>query len=146
MAAGLSLPHSRLAEFTRLLHQVADALIDPTLFSPLLLTDGPLDPADMRLETAQMLSQQVWGQGFAVPVFQNQFLVRQQQRLKDRHLKLDLLLADDPRKRVTGIWFDGPAALPTEVVLAYQLEVNSYMGLSSLQLRIQAAEPTNPLH
>ena len=146
MAAGLSLPHNRLAEFTTLLHRVADELVEPSLLSPILLTDGPLDPADISLETAQTLSQQVWGQGFAVPVFQNRFLVRQQQRLKDRHLKLDLLLADDPRRRLAGIWFDGPALLPTEVVLAYQLEVNSYMGLSSLQLRIQAAEPANPLH
>lgn len=146
MAAGLSLPHGRLAEFTALLHQVADELIEPTLLSPVLLTDGPLGPADMCLETAQILSQQVWGQGFAVPIFQNRFLVRQQQRLKDRHLKLDLRLAVDPRKPLTGIWFDGPVALPPEVVLAYQLEVNTYMGLSSLQLRIQAAESTNPLH
>ncbi|MEY3670154.1 MAG: exodeoxyribonuclease single-stranded DNA-specific exonuclease [Pseudomonadota bacterium] len=146
MAAGLSLPQTRLAEFTALLHQVADELVDPSLLSPILLTDGPLDPTDISLETAQALSQQIWGQGFPVPIFQNRFLVRQQHRLKDRHLKLDLVLADDPRRRLAGIWFDGPSLLPTEVVLAYQLEVNTYMGLSSLQLQIQAAEPVNPLH
>jgi single-stranded-DNA-specific exonuclease len=146
MAAGLSLHRRQLDAFTHLLHQVADALIDSELLAPVMQTDGPLAPHLFSLETAKALSAQVWGQGFPAPVFQNRFLIRRQQQLKDRHLRLELVLADDPRRRAAGIWFDGPAHLPNEVVLAYGLEANRYLGLESLQVRVHAAYLGDPLH
>ena len=146
MAAGVTLKQSRLREFESRLQQVAEALIDPTLLAPILSTDGPLQSDYFDLETAKRISSQVWGQGFPVPVFRNRFLVRQQNRLKDRHLRLELVLAEDPRRRVSGIWFDGPASVPSEVTLAFCLQVNTYLGLETLQLLIQAAEGCDRLH
>jgi len=146
MAAGLSLPRSRLGEFTRLLAQVAEEVIDTELLAPVLLTDGPLPAQGFSLETARLLSSQIWGQGFPPPVFCNQFLVRQQRLLKDRHLRLDLVLADDPRQRVSAIWFNGPLELPNTARLAFSLGINDYLGTESLQLMVQAAETLNPIH
>jgi single-stranded-DNA-specific exonuclease len=146
MAAGLSLPRSRLTEFTQLVRQVADEVIDEAFLSPELLTDGPLPTHGFSLSTAKLLSSQIWGQGFPAPVFCNQFLVRQQRLLKDRHLRLELVLADDPRQRVSGIWFDGPRVLPNAVRLAFSLGVNDYLGTESIQIVVHAAEELNPLH
>lgn len=146
MAAGLSLPRSRLREFTRLVAQVAEEVIDTELLAPVLLTDGPLPAQGFSLETARLLSSQIWGQGFPAPVFCNRFLVRQQRLLKDRHLRLDLVLADDPRQRVSAIWFNGPLALPNTARLAFSLGINDYLGTESLQLMVHAAETLNPIH
>jgi len=146
MAAGLSLPRGRLQEFTQLAAQVAEEVIDEALLSPELLTDGPLPARGFSLQTAKLLSSQIWGQGFPAPVFYNHFLVRQQRLLKDRHLRLELVLADDPRQRVSGIWFDGPQALPNAVQLAFTLGVNDYLGAESLQIVVHAAGELNPLH
>lgn len=146
MAAGLSLPRSGLGEFTRLVAQVAEEMIDEALLAPVLLTDGPLPAQSFSLETARLLSSQIWGQGFPAPVFCNQFLVRQQRLLKDRHLRLDLVLADDPRQRVSAIWFNGPLELPNTARLAFSLDINNYLGTESLQLMVHAAETLNPIH
>lgn len=146
MAAGVTLKQSHLREFEEKLQQAAEELIDPTLLAPTLSTDGPLQSEYFSLETAKRISNQVWGQGFPVPVFRNRFMVRQQHRLKDRHLRLELVLAEDPRRRVSGIWFDGPISVPLEVTLAFCLQVNVYMGLETVQLLIQAAEGCDRLH
>ena len=146
MAAGLSLPRSGLETFKQLLTQVAEELIDEALLAPVLTTDGPLPPQAFSLEIAKLLNDQIWGQGFSVPVFRNRFLIRQQRQLKERHLRLELVPADDPRQRVSAIWFNGPSQLPPEASLAFTLGINDYLGIESLQLIVQAAEDTEPLH
>lgn len=138
MAAGLSLHADHLAGFEAAFREALAAFAEPGMFERTLQTDGCLAPTDHRLELAQLLAGQIWGQGFGPPVFRNQFRVRSARRLKERHLKLQLSPASSPAHQFEAIWFDGPTSLPPEVELAYELSINHWQGMDSLQLLIRA--------
>lgn len=142
MAAGLTLAQAdQLPVFEKALEEaVAAFALDESLFENKLLTDGPLAAEAHELDLVRTMEQMVWGQGFPKPLFRNRFRIVTQQRLKDRHLRLGLQLPHAPAHRLQAIWFDAPEALPPEVELAYELQINSWQGLQSLQLLIRAAQ------
>lgn len=141
MAAGLTLAQAdQLPVFERAVEEAIGAFApDDSLFENKLVTDGPLTAEAHELDLVQAMDQMVWGQGFPKPLFRNQFRIVSQQRLKDRHLRLGLQLPDAPAHRLQAIWFDAPEALPPEVELAYELQINHWQGHQSLQLLIRAA-------
>jgi single-stranded-DNA-specific exonuclease len=69
---------------------VVQSLIDPADLTRRLETDGALEDSLYNLETARLLEREIWGQGFAPPVFDDTFRVENQRILKDKHLKLQL--------------------------------------------------------
>lgn len=139
MAAGLTLLQKDFAEFQERLVAAIDAFAEPGLFDRSLETDGPLEAELTRLDVAELIQQQVWGQGFPAPIFLNEFRVLAQRRLKEKHLKLTLA-HDGPGQTQTrpieAIWFNAPQDLPAKARLAYRLAVNRYQGISSVQLEV----------
>jgi single-stranded-DNA-specific exonuclease len=104
--------------------------------------DGQLSIDDMSLQAAWMLEANVWGQGFAQPIFYDNFKVISQRILKEKHLKL-ILQKDDSEnnnKRFDAIYFNCIDELPENICAVYALEVNEYNGLQTLQLMIQHIE------
>ena len=87
----------------------------------------------MNLQTAQMLAMQVWGQGFAPPLFYDDFKVINQRVVGEKHLKLYL---EKQGKRFDAIFFGQTAFLPEQIQTVYQSQTNTYNGLQSLQLQI----------
>ncbi len=73
-------------------------------FEPCLETDGALEPMYFSVETAAMLAEQVWGAGFAAPLFQGHFQVLHQRVLKERHLKLFLEQSLNTNPRSPRLW------------------------------------------
>jgi single-stranded-DNA-specific exonuclease len=144
MAAGLTLASAdHLPLFEQALDQaITDFAPDNSLFENRLVTDGELSPEDHELGLVQAIDAITWGQGFPRPLFRNRFRIVSQQRLKDRHLRLGLQLLKAPAQRLQAIWFDAPEALPPEVELAYELQINDWQGHRSLQLLIRAAQAT----
>ena len=139
MAAGLTLAAKDFDQFRQCLVSAIDAFAEPSLFDRSLETDGPLEAELTRLDVAELIAQQVWGQGFPAPVFMNEFRVLAQRRLKEKHLKLTL--AHDPvphgqSRPIEAIWFNAPQNLPDRARLAYRLAVNRYQGTSTVQLEI----------
>ena len=47
-------------------------------FEPVIETDGSLESGYANAEVAGLLQQQVWGAGFAAPLFLDEFTVRNQ--------------------------------------------------------------------
>ena len=135
MAAGLTLEAHNLARFTDAFDQTVRAFADPAVLERVLETDGPLPGEFLRLDVAQLLTEQVWGQGFAPPVFVNEFRVLSQRRLKDAHLKLVLSPASGPG-RLEAIWFNASTDLGPTARLAYRLSTNDWQGRTSLQLEV----------
>ncbi len=133
MAAGLSLAEPDLAEFTRLFERGVSVLADPEALTPVLETDGQLEPSQMNLLTAKMLEQGIWGQGFAAPVFEGVFAVERQRILKEKHLKLTLRQGNTSFE---AIYFNHAEPVPEQVHVAYKLDVNSYNGAENLQLML----------
>jgi single-stranded-DNA-specific exonuclease len=137
MAAGLSMRRAELAAFEAAFDASVAEMADPEAFSPSLLTDGPLDGPDISLDLIEQIDSQIWGQGFAQPLFSGRFTVLSQRLIKDRHMKLELALESAPRLRLKGIFFGRARSLPRQAVLAYRLHREEYQGLESVCLHIQ---------
>jgi len=133
-AAGLSLNEADFAKFVVAFEQVASELISADDLQQRIETDGALEQGGMTLEMAHLLDEQVWGQGFPAPQFDNDFVVENQRVVGEKHLKLRLSIHGAP---VEAILFGHNEPLPGRIHAVYSLSVNEYQGAQSLQLIIR---------
>ena len=133
MAAGLTLHEADLPRFRTLFENIATELISPADLTHTLETDGALDNHEITLESARLLEKQIWGHGFPPPVFSSRFNVERQRLLKERHLKLEL---SRNGTRFEAIRFNYADPAPAHLHAAYQLSVNEYNGVASIQLML----------
>ncbi len=146
MAAGLSLEAARFEEFQQRFGALVTEWLDPALLQGEVVSDGPLSPADMTLEVAEMLRDAgPWGQMFPEPLFDGHFRLLQQRIVGERHLKVMVepvgggpLLDGIAFNVDTTIWPDNGVR---EVSLAYKLDVNEFRGNRSVQLIIDDIWP-----
>ena len=100
-------------------------------------TDGILEDGYYSVQFIAQLEDQVWGQGFAAPIFCDEFRVMSQRILKEKHLKLQL---EKNGQRYDAIWFGHPEGLPDRARVAFRLDINEYNGVSKVQLLVEHAE------
>jgi single-stranded-DNA-specific exonuclease len=139
MAAGLTIKQLDFELFNQGFEAVVRSLITETDLESVLEVDGGLNPTDMTFATAQLLENQVWGQGFAPPLFYDEFEVINQRILADKHLKLTLKTIDKPLV-IDAIYFNHSTLLAGTIQAAYQLQTNSYNGVQKVQLNLQYIE------
>ena len=137
MAAGCTLLEDDLATFEIALQQIAEQWLSPATLAQSLETDGSLEASYMRPDVVLELQNQVWGQGFAPPVFQDQVQVLGQRIVGEKHLSLKLKLHGQD---VDGIWFGRTEPLPAQALLAYRLDINTWQGREKLQLQIETMQ------
>ncbi len=137
-AAGLTLRVEDYPHFESLFAEVAAETMPPGVLSPVIETDGSLEPQHMTLRVAQMLSAQIWGQGFPQPLFCDTFVTESQRVVGEKHLKLRLSRAG---QRFEAIRFGSLEAFPGRVEAAYRLATNEYNGLRSVQLIVEHMQP-----
>jgi len=137
MAAGLTINEVDLARFEQIFETVVHSLIDPADLTRSLETDGALEDSLYSLETARLLEREIWGQGFAAPVFDDTFRVENQRILKDKHLKLQLRKG---ATRIDAIQFNHADPAGQSIHAAFRLAVNEYNGVSSIQLMLEHFE------
>ena len=143
MAAGLTIPASGFDQFNETFNEIAKLWLDENALNRRLIHDGELSSDEIAPDLAQILSDQVWGQGFPQPVFLGSFEVAKQTLLKDKHLKLELFPINRPAtltKPLQAIWFGHSDPLPPVVSLAYRLGVDNFLGYPRTQLFIEAAQ------
>jgi single-stranded-DNA-specific exonuclease len=138
MAAGLSILEKDFAQFQNAFEAVARELLTEADLQAAIETDGSLTTNEMSLQTSQILASQVWGQGFAAPLFCDDFKVINQRILKVKHLKLIL---EKDQKRFDAIYFNCTDDLSETINAVYMLDVNEYKGLQTLQLQIKHIDP-----
>ncbi|MCB1893895.1 MAG: single-stranded-DNA-specific exonuclease RecJ [Zoogloeaceae bacterium] len=138
MAAGLAIAEADYPPFCEAFEAAVRAFVGDRPPEHTIDSDGPLDPGYMTLVSARRLEQEIWGQGFPGPVFDDVFEVDQQRLLKDRHLKLALRKG---RTRFEAIRFNHAEAAPARIRAAYRLAVNEFNGRSTVQLLIDYFEP-----
>ena len=134
MAAGCTIARAHFPTFEQALVRIAEEWLDEATLTRTLETDGALPPEFRRIDIASELQQQVWGQGFAPPVFCEELDIVQQRLVGERHLKLQLRHHGE---LVDGIWFGRSEPLPPRATLAYRLDVNSWQGRDSVQLVVE---------
>jgi single-stranded-DNA-specific exonuclease len=142
MAAGLTLERERVHVFAAAFDAVVRERAEPELFEPVLHTDGELSPDDFSLELARTLRfAGPWGQGFAEPLFDNEFELNSWRLVGERHWKLQLRLPGH-RTPLEAILFNAePGSTPPSKMRAvYQLDINEWNGRESLQLLLRHVE------
>ena len=138
MAAGCTLLEDDLALFEMALQDIASEWLDAATLAQTLSTDGSLAQQYLRPDIVKELQSQVWGQGFAAPVFQDTVHVMSQKIVGEKHLSLKLQLHGQV---VDAIWFGRTQSLPVQVTLAYRLDINHWQGMDKVQLQIEAMQP-----
>jgi single-stranded-DNA-specific exonuclease len=134
MAAGLTIKQADFELFNQSFEAVVKNLITEADLESVLEVDGSLNNTDMTYETARILENQVWGQGFAPPLFYDEFEVLNQRLLGEKHLKLSL---KKDSTVIDAIYFNKAEYLPDSIHTAYQLQTNSYNGLQKVQLNLR---------
>ncbi len=138
MAAGLTLAHEHLPAFEQAFEAAAHASTDAGLYARSVATDGGLAAQDITLTLADALEREIWGQGFAPPLFVNEFTVLEQRLVKDAHLKLRLLLGET---KFDAMWFGHTDTLPTRLRLAYRVTTHTWQGQRRITLVIEHSAP-----
>lgn len=142
MAAGLTIKQIDFERFNQSFEIVVKSLITEADLESILEVDGGLAGNEMTFDTAQTLEKLVWGQGFAPPLFYDEFEVVSQRVLAEKHLKLTLRnisksSAITSPLVVDAIYFNHPDFLDSRIQAAYQLQTNSYNGTQKVQLNIR---------
>ena len=137
MAAGVTVNAENFEKFRDLFAQVAGELLAPADLTRTLETDGALEGGYISLETARLLENEVWGQGFPAPLFMDEFEVEQQRVLKEKHLKLRLRKGNT---RYDAIQFNFATQPGNRTRATYRLAINEYMGVETPQLMVEHLE------
>ena len=137
MAAGLTLQPDGFDVFTQAFENVAKEWLTQTQLERIIETDGSLDDDCFTLDFIGLLDTQVWGHGFPVPVFCDEFTVVNQRVLKEKHLRLQL---ERNGRNYTAIQFGNNTTLPRRARLAYRLDANEFNGRTSVQLIVEHSE------
>ena len=136
MAAGLTLARDDFDYFVPAFDAAVIELTGSSSFEPHIETDGSLESGFANAQVAGMLNQEVWGAGFAAPLFLDEFTVRSQRLVGEKLLKLNL---ERGIQRFDAIWFGHADSLPERIRAAYKLEQNIWNGMVNVQLVIEYA-------
>jgi single-stranded-DNA-specific exonuclease len=137
MAAGCTIAEEHLDLFESTLQEIAAQGLDAATLQRKLETDGALPPEYRRVDLVELLQGEVWGQGFAPPVFCEEVEVLSQRLVGAKHLSLKLRHHGE---QVEGIWFGRTEPLPARATLAYRLETDEWQGRKRVRFLVEAAQ------
>lgn len=134
MAAGTTIRAVDLERFREMFVALADELLTPGDLMQTLETDGHLEVDYISINTVRLLENEIWGQGFPPPLFDDQFMVESQRVLKEKHLKLRLFRDE---QYFDAIVFNYSHAAAERIHAAYRVAINEYNGVETPQLVIE---------
>ncbi len=137
MAAGCTIDEAHIDTFEQAFAQVAHEWLDAATLQRRLEADGALDKQYRRADLVDTLHAEVWGQGFAPPVFCEEVQVLSQRLVGEKHLSVKLKHQGEP---VDGIWFGHTEPLPPTVKIAFRLDADEWQGQRRVRFLIEAAE------
>lgn len=137
MAAGLTIQAENFAAFQTAFEEVGKEWLNKEQLERIIETDGALETAYFTTDFIDLMDTQVWGQGFAPPVFCDEFKIVSQRILKERHSKLVLEKAGE---RYDAIWFGHIDSLAGPVKVAFRLDANEFKGITKIQLLVEHIE------
>ncbi len=137
MAAGCTVAEEHFEVFEQALAQVAQEWLDAATLRRRLHTDGPLAPEYRRADLVDTLHREVWGQGFAPPVFSEEVEIVSQRLVGEKHLSLKVRHQGQP---VDAIWFGRTEPLPARVKIAFRLDADEWQGTRRVRFLVEGAE------
>lgn len=142
MAAGLSLKLKDYPQFQVEFDKICRELMTADQLNQVILSDGELQKEDFNLSLAGLLKYAgPWGQQFPEPIFDGVFTIINQRIVGSNHLKL-MLGIPGSEQYIDAIAFnisldDWPDESCTSIQCAYQLDINEFRGVQSVQLMIR---------
>jgi len=133
-AAGVTIVEASLARFADMFESIARERLSSADLARTIDSDGALAPGELGVDLAAALHEQVWGQGFPAPLFDDTFSVLGQRTVGGSHSKLSLARGAE---RFDAILFRHVDALPPSIRIAYRPELNEWHGEASLELVIE---------
>ncbi len=137
MAAGLTIRSEDFPAFQQAFEAVGKSWLKQEQLERIIETDGALEDAYYSTDFIDLIASQVWGQGFAPPIFCDDFKLVSQRILKERHLKLVL---EKNGLRYDAIWFGHTDSFGDKLRVAFRLDANEYNGVTKVQLLVEHAE------
>lgn len=138
-AAGCTIAAEHFDTFCQALQQIANEWLDKATLQRKLETDGPLDPKYRASDMVDTLQQQVWGQGFAPPVFCEELEIVSQ-RLVGQTSKHLALKVKHGHELVDAIWFGHTNTLPERTRLAFRMDSDDWNGQRRVRFLVEGAE------
>ncbi|MGH8665681.1 MAG: single-stranded-DNA-specific exonuclease RecJ [Burkholderiales bacterium] len=139
-AAGLTIAERDLASFSAAFEAVCHERLAASDLAQTIQTDGMLATGELALASALMLTQEVWGQGFAPPLFQGEFVVRSQRVAAQKHSRL---VFEGPGRGIDAILFGFAEPLPQRLHAVYRLGIDELNGARRVQLTIEHWQPAD---
>lgn len=139
MAAGLTIKRVQLARFSKAFREAVDARVSARDLRDVRVTDGDLPGKELSLANALLVADHgPWGTGFEEPTFHGEFDVVHERVVGERHLKLVLKRGE---RVADAIAFDQEPLGARRVRALYQLGINDYRDMETLQLLVADIEP-----
>ena len=150
-AAGCMIPLEKYDQFAQLFEIAIQKQLGDEPPRPIIETDGNLPDQWLTPSLIQEISLlEPYGREWPYPIFSGTFQIEQIKAVGQTQTHLSLRLISENGRRLSGIFFNAKRSAdePTEympgekITCAYQPALNTYYGKTSLQLRIQAMEPS----
>ena len=140
-ASGCSIAAEGFERFAAAFEAVAGQWLSPELLARELEVDGELESDWFDVEVASLLQEQVWGQGFAPPVFASEIEVVQQSQFGNGHLRARVRTAGQRGSAVRElVAWNRSEFLPERSRVAWRLEANTWQGRSTARMVLEAVE------
>jgi single-stranded-DNA-specific exonuclease len=140
-AAGVTVRRADVKRFAEAFEEIVRSLLGPADLEQVIETDGALAPEELCIQVADAIDAQVWGQGFAAPLFCQAFQVLEQTVVGGKHLRLRLRPLGQKGPVVDGIRFGEEGRLPEHLRAIYRLQPNHFNGARRPQLVIERWMP-----
>lgn len=142
MAAGLSIKRSNIERFSAKFADAVRSHLHTRTDLGVRLSDGELSANDISIDNVQKINMYApWGSGFEDPIFHGDFFVISQRRIGDgNHVKMIMKHSDG--KIFDAIAFNQDPVDSDMITALYQMQVNEYGGLRTVQLVIDAMQVT----
>jgi single-stranded-DNA-specific exonuclease len=134
-AVGLSIAETSLPRFRSAFELAVRDMVDAEQLDAVIYIDGELRHDELDFTLAERIHQQIWGQGFAAPLFEGEFIVASQRVVGGKHLKLRL--QTNAQTNIDAILFGQEESLPARIRAVYRVEINEFREVRSLQLNVQ---------
>ncbi len=136
MAAGCTIKADAWPLFQAAFQEVAQNWLTADLLGQTVVVDGPLDACNSRIDVAELLQDQIWGQGFPAPLFCQEVEVLTQRLLAEKHLGLSLRCQNTT---VQAVWFGRTEPLPPKATIVFRLACNEWNHEKRVQWVIESA-------
>lgn len=146
MAAGLTIPEENLNKFSHYFEEEVNNILKTVSLKKEIMTDGEIDSHHFNLATAKILREGgPWGANFPEPLFDGEFLIHQQKRVKNNHLSM-VLEPLNGGQLLNAIAFNvdlncWPDQSIKKIKAVYQLEISEFRGNETINLLIRHLWP-----